>query len=110
MEQRNETVENFVIAARVVLDKTYENSKFKEAEAYLLSLEKSMDGWVIIPQILNSDGFEPGVYLQAALILKKKLQFDFYQLPENEYLNLTEVLISNKCSLSIYKKRFFTQI
>jgi len=94
MEQRNEALEKFIIAASVVSNRNYDNTNFKEAESYLLALEKSMEAWTIIPEILNSDGFKQEVYIQAVLILKRKLQFDFYQLPENEYLNLTEVIIS----------------
>lgn len=94
MDSSQFNVDNAVEAFGIVGQNKSSKETFKQAEHYLVALEKSEIGWQILLNILEDSKFPSEIHHQAVLMLKHKLQFDFHQLPEDEYLNLTECIFS----------------
>ena len=69
--------------------------EMKKAEKYLIEFEKTPDAWLISTQILETENLDKDIYVHAALILKKKLQFDFYQISAQDAAPLAEKIIGN---------------
>ncbi len=88
------TKEDVIDACLITTSKKMEKEKFKAAEQYLISLQKSEQAWTIVYEILNTGNLALAVYAQAAILLKQKLQYDIYQLPQSEYVNIAQVIIS----------------
>jgi hypothetical protein len=89
-------IKDFIQAAELLNRKGAQNMEVKEAENYLLGFEKSIDCWTVLPKIINDRNIDTKTQLQAAIMLKKKLQFDFYQLPKEDYNHVGEMIISSQ--------------
>jgi hypothetical protein len=84
--------DTFIAATKVIIRKDL-SSEFKQAEKYLLGFEKSEESWGILFDTLQSENLDLNVYVYAANILKKKLQYDFYQLPSDHFSSLGNLII-----------------
>jgi len=86
--------DDVISACLITTGKRQDEETFKKAEQYLISLQKSQQAWTIVYEILNTGNLALAVYAQAAILLKHKLQYDIYQLPQSEYLNIAQVIIN----------------
>ncbi len=82
----------FIEAIEVVAGRATTKS-VKQAETFLLNFEKSDKSWIITTKILKTPGLDSGIYLYSANILKKKLQYDAHQLPQEDFLKLAELIL-----------------
>lgn len=71
----------------------------KILDTFLKAFEKSRDAWAISQEILMSKNIEDYVMLQVSRTLKHKLEYDFAQLPQQDYANQANLLISNSSIL-----------
>jgi Importin-beta N-terminal domain. len=94
--QNNNIIDEVVGAIRIFTNPP-KNDKhsFKEAEKYLVNFEKEPQAWLVASKILDSDNYEKVVYIHASSILKKKLQYDSYQMSTSDAVPLAEAIISN---------------
>ena len=90
----NFTVEDIIFACRITTDKTHTSEELRRAEKYLIEFQKSKEAWPFTCEILNRDDLNLGVFAQIAITLKLKMRYDFAQLPQSEYANIAQVLIS----------------
>ena len=75
--------------------KTVKDSRdVKILDEYLKGFQKSREAWAITQEILMSKLTDTYILLQSASTLKQKLEFDFAQLPQQDYLNQATLLIS----------------
>jgi hypothetical protein len=82
-----------VIREILIFSTSSDKKKIKSAEKYLINLEKSINSWKIIKDILDAESLDPRVYQQISLILKRKMQYDLYQFPAQDVPNFTIALI-----------------
>ena len=88
--------EDVITACVITTSAEPDKEKFRMAEQYLISLQKSQQAWTIVYEILSTGNLSLQVYAQSAILLKHKLQYDIYQLPQSEYLNIAQVIISRQ--------------
>lgn len=69
---------------------------------YLKDFEKSKHAWPLILEILDTDNLDATVYKELASCLKQKLIYDIHQLPEAEYWNTAQSILSKAYFLRYY--------
>lgn len=101
------TKEDVIAACLITTQKDQSEEQFKRAERYLIAFQKAPEAWPLSSEILNTEGLQLAVYAQVAIFLKQKLQYDFAQLPQSEYLNITQVILST--FLDILSNKYFLE-
>jgi len=89
-------ITDVVNASLITTRKGEDRKELKRAEKYLISFQKSSQAWSIIYEILNNENLELAVYAQVSILLKQKLQYDFYQIPQSDYLNITKAILGKE--------------
>lgn len=84
-----------------------DSQEVKTLDTYLKSFQKSRDAWSISQEILMSKKVEEYVLLQSARTLKHKIEYDFAQLPQQDYAKQATLLISNHISSGIVIKLLY---
>ena len=85
---------NQVISAFLASDASDVSDDGSEGDEYLISFKKSQQAWTILPEILETENLDCSIYRQASNMLNNKLQYDLHQLPEFEYQNLSQTILS----------------
>lgn len=75
--------------------KTAKGDEVNQLDIFLKNYEKSMDAWRISQAILMNPDIESSMLLQAARTLKRKIEYDFAQLPQNDYVQQIGLLVGN---------------
>jgi len=94
-------VEDIINASLIVSQKNPDKKEFKRAEQFLIDFQKSAQAWSTTYQILSMENQNLAVYAQVSLLLKQKLQYDFHQVPETDYITITKAILgknNTKCS------------
>ena len=94
MEQSGFNNNDVIAACTILAKKNQDNTELKQAEKYLIAFQKSPQSWTISCEILAMENVHVDVLAQVAIFLKQKFQYDFSQLPQNEYWNIAQLLIS----------------
>ena len=84
-----------VLTAYQRLSTAKDNTEVKKIDKYLKAFERSRDAWAISQEILMSQIKEDYALLQSARVLKSKIEFDFAQLPQQDYSNQLSLIVSN---------------
>lgn len=98
MEQAGFNNNDVIAACTILAKKDQDNNELKKAEKYLIAFQKSPQSWTISCEILAMENMHVDVLAQVAIFLKQKFQYDFFQLPQDEYVNLAKLLISKPYS------------
>ncbi len=101
MEQKYDTAN--VIEAYKLFKTAKDDDEVNRLDVYLKSFEKTMGAWTITQAILMTSDLEPFILLQAARAFKHKIEYDFAQLPQNDYVNQINLLVGN--SLQFFLSR-----
>jgi hypothetical protein len=88
------TKEQFIQVASTLLDKNTSNFERERADEILAKLYKSINAWPICKQILEDPSHYEAILFTAAKMLRVKMFYYFNELPESEYLELFNFLIS----------------
>jgi len=90
-------IKDVIDACVIITRKDPNKTDLKKAEKYLIAFQKSPQAWALTYEILSMENLELAIYAQVSILLKQKLQYDFYQVPESDYLNITKALLGKLC-------------
>lgn len=91
-----------VIEAYNVLKTAKSNDQVKLVDNFLKSFQKSREAWAVSQEILLTPSLETHMYLQLARTLKHKIEYDFAQLPAEDYLSQAKLIICKSIPHSKY--------
>jgi hypothetical protein len=97
MMQPNEisTKDEFLFVTGTLLNKDSTNNDREKADQLLAQLYKNVKAWMICREVLAEPNTMEQINFTAAKMLRVKMMYYFNELPEENYTELFEFLISN---------------